>query len=53
VILGGHTNHDNAARRLAEADGAFVGRCLEVDGWGSRVDVERVREYVKIVASLK
>jgi hypothetical protein len=53
VILGGHTNHDNAARRLAEADGAFVGRCLEVGGWGGRVDVERVREYVKIVASLK
>lgn len=53
VILGGHTNHENAARRLAEADGAFVGRCLELDGWGGRVDVERVREYVNIVSSLK
>ncbi len=53
VILGGHTNHDNVARRLAEADGAFVGSCLEVDGWGSRVDIERVQEYVKIVASLR
>jgi predicted TIM-barrel enzyme len=52
VILGGHTNHDNVARRLAAADGAFVGTCLEAEGWGSRVDVERVREYVKIVASL-
>ncbi len=52
VILGGYTNHDNVASRLAEADGAFVGACLETDGWGSRVDVERVREYVKIVASL-
>ncbi|MEE8292033.1 MAG: BtpA/SgcQ family protein [Candidatus Tectomicrobia bacterium] len=53
VILGGHTTHENAARRLAEADGAFVGSCLQTDGWGSRVDVERVREYVKIVAQLK
>jgi membrane complex biogenesis BtpA family protein len=52
VILGGHTNHENAARRLAEADGAFVGTCLQGEGWGGRVDIERVREYVKIVASL-
>jgi membrane complex biogenesis BtpA family protein len=52
VILGGHTNHDNVARRLTEADGVFVGSCLKADGWSSRVDVERVREYVKIVASL-
>lgn len=53
VILGGHTSHDNVARRLAEADGAFVGSCLKADGWDSRVDVERVRAYVKIAASLK
>jgi membrane complex biogenesis BtpA family protein len=52
VILGGHTNHENVARRLAEADGAFVGTCLQGEGWGGRVDIERVREYVKIVASL-
>ncbi len=52
VILGGHTNHENVARRLAEADGVFVGTCLKADGWDSRVEVERVREYVKIVASL-
>ncbi len=52
VILGGYTNHDNAARRLAEADGAFVGACLQADGWGSRVDLERVRAYVEIVNSL-
>src|SRR5919199_1277582 len=25
VILGGHTNHDNVARRLAAADGGFLG----------------------------
>lgn len=52
VILGGHTNHENAARRLAEADGAFVGTCLKTEGWDSRVDVERVRDYVNIVAAL-
>ena len=53
VILGGHTNHENVARRLAAADGAFVGTCLQGEGWGSRVDIERVREYVNIVASLQ
>jgi membrane complex biogenesis BtpA family protein len=52
VILGGHTTHDNVARRLAEADGVFVGTCLKSDAGDNRVDVERVREYVKIVASL-
>jgi membrane complex biogenesis BtpA family protein len=52
VILGGYTNHENAARRLAEADGAFVGACLQTDGWGSHVDIERVREYVGIVSRL-
>jgi predicted TIM-barrel enzyme len=52
VILGGYTNHENAARRLAEADGAFVGACLQSDGWGSHVDVERVRAYVDIVSRL-
>ena len=53
VILGGHTTHENVARRLAEADGVFVGSCLKVSSRDSRVDIERVREYVKIVASLK
>ena len=52
VILGGHTTHENVARRLAEADGAFVGACLKVDRWDGRVDVERVRAYVDIVANL-
>jgi uncharacterized protein len=52
VILGGHTTHDNVARRLAEADGVFVGACLKADHWDSRVDVERVRTYVNIVANL-
>ena len=53
VILGGHTNHENVARRLAEADGVFVGTCLKSDSWNGRVDVDRVREYVDIVASLR
>jgi hypothetical protein len=53
VILGGYTTHENVTRRLAEADGAFVGACFEPEGWGGRVDVERVREYVKIVAGLR
>jgi uncharacterized protein len=53
IILAGYTNHENAARMLAEADGAFVGTCLEKGKWGGPIDVERVREYVKIVASIK
>ncbi|GAA4078006.1 BtpA/SgcQ family protein [Actinomadura miaoliensis] len=53
VILAGYTDHDNAARLLAAADGAFVGTCLEVGGWGGRIDVERVKEYVDIVRSLE
>jgi membrane complex biogenesis BtpA family protein len=53
VILGGHTNHENAARRLKDADGAFVGTCLEEEGkWGGPIDIERVKEYVGIVNSL-
>ena len=52
VILGGHTNHENAARRLAEADGAFVGSCFETEGWGSRIDIDRVRAYMDIVSTL-
>jgi membrane complex biogenesis BtpA family protein len=53
VILGGHTTHGNVARRLAEADGVFVGACLKRDRWDGRVDLERVRAYVDIVASLR
>ena len=52
VILGGHTNHENAGRRLAEADGAFVGSCFQTEGWAGRVDIDRVREYVEIVSEL-
>jgi uncharacterized protein len=53
VILAGYTNHDNAARMFAEVDGAFVGTCLEKGGWGGSIDIERVREYVGIVSSVK
>lgn len=53
VILAGYTNHANAARMLAEADGAFVGTCLERDGWGGAIDLERVREYVAIVEAIR
>jgi membrane complex biogenesis BtpA family protein len=52
VMLGGHTKHENAARRLAQADGAFVGTCLESGAWGSNIDVEKVRSYVDIVRSI-
>lgn len=52
VFLGGHTNHENIARRIKEADGVFVGSCLEKGGWGSEIDVGKVREYVEIVRNL-
>jgi uncharacterized protein len=37
----------------AAADGVFVGGCLEPDGWGGAIDVERVRTYVDIVRELE
>lgn len=52
VILGGHTNHENAARRLAHADGAFVGSCFQTGGWGSHIDKDRVEQYMEIVDGL-
>lgn len=52
VLLAGHTDHDNAARLLAAADGAFVGTCLERDGWGGDIDRERVAAYMAIVDAL-
>ena len=53
VILGGHTNHENVARRLSKADGAFVGSAFEPSGWGGPIDPQRVREYMEIVRSLE
>jgi uncharacterized protein len=52
VILAGYTTHQNAARLLAAADGAFVGRCLESGGWGGQIDAGRVRAYMDIVGGL-
>jgi membrane complex biogenesis BtpA family protein len=52
VILGGYTNHENVLCRMEEADGAFVGGCLEEGGRGGYVDIERVKEYVGLVSSL-
>jgi predicted TIM-barrel enzyme len=52
VILAGYTNHENAARLLAAADGAFVGTCLESGGWGGPIDPGRVRAYVDIARGL-
>jgi membrane complex biogenesis BtpA family protein len=49
IVLAGHSTHANAARMLKDVDGAFVGRCLERDGWGSLIDVERVRAYMDVV----
>lgn len=53
ILLAGYTNHDNAARLMAAADGAFVGTCLERGGWGGQIDVERVKAYVDIVRRLQ
>ena len=52
VILGGYTTHENVTRRLAEADGVFVGACLKANRWDGRVDIERVRAYVDLVSNL-
>ncbi|MFC4585728.1 BtpA/SgcQ family protein [Sphaerisporangium corydalis] len=53
IILAGHTDHGNAARLLKAADGAFVGTCLERDGWGGSIDPDLVRSYVDIVRNLE
>jgi uncharacterized protein len=52
IILAGYTNHENAGRLLAAADGAFVGTCLERGGWGGAIDVERVEAYMDIVRGI-
>lgn len=52
IFLAGYTNHDNVGRLLSHADGAFVGTCLERNGWGGIIDVDKVLAYVDIVRSL-
>lgn len=49
IFLAGYTNHANARRMLALVDGAFVGSCLEKDGWGSAIDEALVRKYMEQV----
>ena len=51
--MSGYTSHENAARLLSAADGAFVGTCLERAGWGGPVDPGRVRAYMDIVRGLE
>jgi uncharacterized protein len=51
IILAGYTTHENAPRLLRAADGAFVGSCLEPEGWGGEIDIDRVRAFMQIVRS--
>ncbi|GGS10300.1 phosphorybosylanthranilate isomerase [Streptomyces nojiriensis] len=53
VVLAGGTHHGNAARLLAAADGAFVGSCLEREGWGTEIDAARVDAYMDIVRGIR
>lgn len=52
IFIAGHTNHANAARLLAKANGAFVGTCFESAGWGSAIDEDRVKTYMETVRDL-
>ena len=49
IILSGHTNHANAARVLSDADGAFLGTCLDTGGRSGPMEVARVRSYMRAV----
>jgi uncharacterized protein len=49
LILAGHTDHANAARLLAGADGVFVAGCLTAGGWGGPIEVDLVSSYVDAV----
>ncbi|MEH0971297.1 BtpA/SgcQ family protein [Micromonospora sp. CPCC 205546] len=51
VFLAGYTNHDNVAALIREADGAYVGGCLE-RGSGV-VDVELVKRFIHTVRSVE
>ncbi|MCJ9750399.1 hypothetical protein MOV61_06655 [Neorhizobium sp. BETTINA12A] len=46
IMLSGHTDHANAARLLAHADGALVGTCLQGQEWAGAIEEERVRAYL-------
>jgi uncharacterized protein len=49
IVLSGFTNHENAGRLLALADGAFVGACFERCGRGGANEKDRVEAYMEIV----
>lgn len=49
LLVAGNTDHSNAARLLCAADGVFVGRCIERDGWGGEIDAEKLKAYVAAV----
>ncbi|MEU9123217.1 BtpA/SgcQ family protein [Streptomyces sp. NPDC048506] len=53
VILAGYTDHHNAARLLAVADGAFVGSCLKSADGGAGLDKDKVRRYLDVVRGLE
>ncbi|ARF53275.1 BtpA/SgcQ family protein [Streptomyces gilvosporeus] len=53
VILAGYTDHDNVARLLAAADGAFVGSCLKSADGGTGLDKDKVRRYLDVVRGLE
>lgn len=52
VILGGGTTVENAAQRLALADGAFVGSCFENGNWGGGICAKTVRAYMERIKDL-
>ncbi|MFE4857460.1 BtpA/SgcQ family protein [Streptomyces sp. NPDC056670] len=49
VFVGGFVTHGNAARLLADADGAFVSGCLTAGDGSGRMDAGRVRRLVELV----
>lgn len=52
IWLAGYTTHDNVQAMMIEADGAFVGSCLERGGWGGRIDEQRAADFVRLVRAL-
>jgi membrane complex biogenesis BtpA family protein len=49
LLLAGHTDHSNVARLLRNADGVFVGGCIERGGLGGEIDVEKLNSYVGLI----
>jgi hypothetical protein len=36
---------------VKDADGIFVGGCIEKEGWGTAIDAEKLKRYVDLVRS--